>query len=198
MLNPVPLGYKGLFDCHKYSGYEMFCGDIFPVSMPPVRHQSVSLKIASALLKHIETNKLGTVLQAPCSVIFSPLTVIQPDVLFVKSERIGMIGKTSLRGIPDLIIEILSPRSRNIDLAVKKRIYSQFEVPEYWTMDPDSNTAVTMVWSELGYVSVGRYGKSSTFSSPLLPQLNLRLADIFEESKDQPPTKSLRPGECRQ
>jgi len=40
------------------------------------------------------------------------------------------------------------------------------------------------VWSELGYISVGHYSRSDTLSSPLLPKLNLQLADIFEEAID--------------
>ena len=184
MQNPVPLRHTVRFNYDNHLGYEMLDGDIFPVPFPAVKHQSVALKVASALLQHVGTHKLGRVLPAPCSVILSPKVVMNPDILFIKNGRRGLIGETGLRGAPDLVIEILSPVTRKRDLEIKKKIYSRFEVQEYWVVDPDTNAAVTMVWSELGYISVGRYNRSGTLSSPLLPKLNLQLADIFEKESD--------------
>ena len=184
MLNPVPLRQAVRFNHDNHLGYEMLDGDVFPVPFPAVNHQSIALKVASALLQHVEASKLGRVLPAPCSVILSRKIVMHPDILFIKNGRRGLIGETGLFGAPDLVIEILSPVTRKRDLEIKKKIYSRFEVQEYWVVDPDADTAVTMVWSELGYISVGHYSRSDTLSSPLLPKLNLQLADIFEEAID--------------
>jgi Uma2 family endonuclease len=146
---------------------------------PSTRHQTVVLKIAAALLRHVESRKLGRVLQAPCDVMLPGKTVIQPDILFVERNRRGIIGENSLRGAPDLVIEVISRETQKKDLPSKKKIYARFEVPEYWAVDSDGNTVETLVWSELGYISAGRYTQSDCLSSPLLPKLNLPLSRIF-------------------
>jgi Uma2 family endonuclease len=147
---------------------------------PSTRHQSITLKIAAALLQYVESRKLGRVLQAPCDVILSGETIIQPDILFVERKRRGIIGVNSLRGAPDLVIEVLSREMKDPRHQLKKKIYSRFEIPEYWAVDADANTVETMLWSELGYISAGRYTKFDRLGSPLLPNLNLSLSRVFQ------------------
>jgi Uma2 family endonuclease len=145
-----------------------------------INHQLVSLRIAAALLWHAQHQRLGQVLHAPCDVVFSRECVMQPDIVFVREGRSGLIGKMSLRGAPDLIVEILSQNTREKDISTKRKIYSRFEVKEYWIVDPDSETVEVLLWSELGYVSSGVYGKPDCLSSPFLPKLRLPLKRIFE------------------
>jgi Uma2 family endonuclease len=64
-------------------------------------------------------------------------------------------------------------------LEVKRKIYAGFGAPEYWIVDPMADTVEVLVWSELGYVTAGVYGKSDRLSSPLLPSLNLPLSEVF-------------------
>ena len=144
-----------------------------------IKHQIVSLRIAAALLGHAQHGKLGQVLQAPCNVVFSRECIMQPDIFFVRKERSGLVGRMSLCGAPDLIVEILSRDTREKDLRIKRKIYSRFEVKEYWTVDPDCETIEVLLWSELGYASGGVYGKPDCLSSPALPKLRLPLRNIF-------------------
>jgi Uma2 family endonuclease len=148
--------------------------------VPSIKHQAVVLNFASALLRHVETRKLGRVLHAPCNVMLSGETVIQPDILYVEKNRRGIIGENYLRGAPDLAIEVLSRKASKGDPLAKKKIYGRFQVSEYWAVDLDSNTVETHLWSELGYISAGSYTKSDRLASPLLPELNLPLSRIFQ------------------
>jgi Uma2 family endonuclease len=142
-------------------------------------HQGVSLKIAAALLRYAESAKLGRVLQAPCDVMLSRNVIIQPDIIFVEEGRRGLIGETGLRGAPDLAIEILSQNTRERDLQTRKKIYSRFEVKEFWTVDPDNRVVEVLLWSELGYATQGIYRRSDRLSSPVLPNLLLPLQKVF-------------------
>jgi Uma2 family endonuclease len=159
---------------------EMLDGDIIPVPIPAIRNQAISLRFASALLQYVDSRGLGRVLPAPCSVVLSNKIVMQPDIVFIKNERRGLIGKRSLQGAPDLVVEVLSPDVRKKDFRLKKRIYERFGVQEYWLVDPDAAAVETMIWSELGYISISGFDKSDKLSSPLLPNLNLDLSGAFE------------------
>ena len=154
------------------------CTNFAPTS--PIRYQAISLNIASALLQHAESQKLGRVLPAPCNVILSGIIVMQPDIVFIKNERRGLIEQRSLRGAPDLVVEVLPAGIRKKGLKAKKRIYEHYEVQEYWLVDPDGAAIETMIWSELGYISVCVSNSSDKLSSPLLPNLNLDLSRIFK------------------
>ena len=155
-------------------------------AFPPAQDMeqlAISLRIAAALLKYTQNGKLGRVLHAPCGVILSR-KVIQPDILFVARGRRGIIGKTGLHAAPDLIVDLMSSRMQENDLRARKKLYSFFEVKEYWIADPDASTIEVLVWSELGYIAIGKYGKTDRLSSPLLPGLYLPLLKVFGIEED--------------
>lgn len=145
--------------------YTMLDWHLRAIPVSETKHQFVSLKIASALLLYAEPNNLGHVIQAPCDVIFAREFVIRPDILFVERGRSGLIGEKYLRGAPDVIIEIASQDTREIDLKIKRKIYSRFEVKEYWIVDLHFETVEVLVWSEWGYATAGVYGKSDRLYS---------------------------------
>jgi Uma2 family endonuclease len=160
--------------------YEILDGDLHMVAVPNTDHQRISINLASALLQHVRKGELGQVLEAPFDVVLSEESVVQPDILFVCKERLGIIGELNLQGAPDLVIEILSAGTRSKDLEIKRKIYARFGVQEYWIVDPEAATVEVLVWSEAGYASAGVYGKSERLSSPLLPELELPLSEIFQ------------------
>jgi Uma2 family endonuclease len=65
------------------------------------------------------------------------------------------------------------------DLGIKKKTYARFGVQEYWIVDPEAETVEVLLWNESGYTSAGIYGKSGRLSSPLFPDLNLPLSEVF-------------------
>jgi len=159
--------------------YEILDGELFMVAAPNTRHQRVSLNLKLALFQYVRHRNLGVILDAPYDVILSEENVVQPDILFVRKERLGIIGEANLQGPPDIVTEILSEGTRHKDLEVKKKIYAQFGVPEYWIVDPEAATVEVLVWSEIGYVTAATYGKSDCLSSPLLPNFNLPLSEVL-------------------
>ena len=159
--------------------FEMLDGVLCMISVPDTRHQAVALRMASALLERVEAGNLGLVLQAPYSVMLSGNTVVQPDILYVRKERRGMVGRMNLHGAPDLVIEVISEGTRLRDLSLKRKIYARFEIPEYWIVDPEAEKVELLIWSEWGYATAGVLGKSGRLSSPMLP-LGIPLSGIFK------------------
>jgi len=161
--------------------YEILDGDLRMVPAPNTCHQIVSRNLETALVNHTRRTGAGEVLNAPCDVVLALESVVQPDLLFVRSERREIITRANIQGAPDLVVEILSESSRAPDTGVKRKLYSRHGVQEYWIVDPDAATVEVLVLSETGYVSTGMRGKADRLSSPLLPDLNLPLAEIFPE-----------------
>ena len=159
--------------------YEILEGELYGVPAPNIRHQRISKRIQTALTWQIEEKGSGEVFHAPCDVVLSEENVVQPDLLLVRKERLSIIGEANLPAAPDLVVEILSPGTRKKDLAIKRKIYARFGVQEYWVVDPDANTLEVLTWKESGYVTAGLYRESECLSSPLLPELDLPLAEVF-------------------
>ncbi|MEO9022494.1 MAG: Uma2 family endonuclease [Ginsengibacter sp.] len=107
---------------------------------PTDNHQVVLNKINIAISKLIEKSGSGQVRIAPYDVHFSKQNILQPDILFIKNENIHKIKTRGLFGGPDLIIEILSPSTSNLDFGEKKLIYEEYGVQEYFIGDPNSKS----------------------------------------------------------
>jgi Uma2 family endonuclease len=100
---------------------------------PFVNHQRVLLKLAMALIDHVERWSAGEVFIAPIDVILGrdPALVVQPDLLFVSSGRLGMVQER-IYGAPDLVIEILSPHPRIGQIDERFHRYVEHGVREIW------------------------------------------------------------------
>ena len=60
----------------------------------------------------------------------------QPDLVFISSASRGIIQQRSVFGIPDLLVELVSPSSVRRDRYDKEELYAPFGVKEYWIGDP--------------------------------------------------------------
>ena len=56
---------------------------------------------------------------------------MQPDLLYVSNERTQIITPDNIRGAPDLVVQILSPSTAELDRTTKLELYAQYGVREY-------------------------------------------------------------------
>jgi Uma2 family endonuclease len=111
--------------------------------------------------------------------------VVQPDLL-VYCDR-SKIMRRGGRGAPDLVIEILSPRSAKKDFGDKFELYERRDVREYWIADPA--TRAIHAWSlgpEGGYgeeviVEAPEAPASASRASSVLPGFSVDAARLFED-----------------
>lgn len=76
----------------------------------------------------------------PVDVVFDRHTVLEPDVLFIRAERLDIVTERNVSGAPDLVVEVVSESTRGADLGCKLRAYGKHGVGEYWAVDQDANT----------------------------------------------------------
>jgi Uma2 family endonuclease len=72
-----------------------------------------------------------------------------------------------------------SPEDRRRDLVTKRREYAQAGIPEYWIVDPQSQTVTVLGLDGRGYVEGGLYGQGETAQSVLLPEFAVAVNEIF-------------------
>jgi len=78
----------------------------------------------------------------------------EPDIMFIKKERLHLLGETEIFGPADLVVEVISPGSRRLDFVDKRELYANFGVLEYWLIDLYKQQAffwknVNGIWEDL-------------------------------------------------
>ena len=171
--------YKLLRDIDKR--YEVIGGRLNMVPAPAPYHQQISRKLERILEDFVIDNELGEVFDAPCDVVFDNSDIVQPDIFFISKQRLHIINKTNIKGAPDLIIEILSPMSIGRDKIIKKKLYADHKVKEYWVVDPKGKTVQIYGLVNDLYEIAGSYNEpEDTVYSKLLKGLSFTLKEIFQ------------------
>ncbi|MHB8879399.1 MAG: Uma2 family endonuclease [Myxococcaceae bacterium] len=159
--------------------YQILDGELDVTPAPSPRHQKISRKLQVILMRALEETGLGEVYNAPIDVILDKHNVIQPDLVFIRKERMEMVGPKNIQGVPDLLVEILSPSTRRTDVLVKSRIYASFGVPSYWIVDPDLDRLELFRLEAGTYVSAGLYSSPAVVTPAEFPGLEIPLAKVF-------------------
>ncbi len=160
--------------------HEIVDGELVVTPSPIPSHQFISSNIVFALSQHVRTSNLGKVVHAPIDIRFTPDNVLIPDIIFIARDRRHVIGPRAVDAPPDLVIEILSPGTRRRDLTVKRDLYAQFGVREYWIVDPAARTVEVLERIGNGFKPVPLLD-DATIQSRVLPELRLTLEMVFED-----------------
>ncbi len=163
--------------------HEIIEGEHYMTPSPTTKHQRILGKLFRILSQFVDERKLGEVLVAPCDVIFSDLDVVQPDLLFVSTEKGHLVTEKNIQGAPDLLIEILSDATRKTDEIIKRKLYERHGVREYWIVDPELETVkVYRTSPEGGYTRAAELAREAgdALTTPLLPHLTIPLTEVFK------------------
>lgn len=129
---------------------------------PCTTHQRTVFRIAT-LLDQLTDD--GDVLIAPTDVVIEPGKTIQPDVFWIAADGACVDRDTYFEGVPDLIVEVLSPGSLKHDRVTKFALYERCGVAEYWIVDPDARFIEAYHLRDDKYV---RVSGATDFTSPVL------------------------------
>jgi Uma2 family endonuclease len=160
--------------------YEVIDGVLYVSPPPLIRHQRISIRFVDLFLAFLKLHLLGEVLYAPVGVRLPNQPVpFQPDIVFVRSERLHIIGENYIEGVPDLVVEILSPSNWLYDRREKMRVYQEAGVPEYWIVDHRAETIEIYVLEQAIYELAGQYSRSEVAASRVLPGFKVPLEEIL-------------------
>ncbi len=160
--------------------YEVINGVLFTMPPPGTGHQRVSLKLATKMYVYAEDNNLGEILEAPCGVRLPNQPVpVEPDIFFIKKERLHIIQKRYVEGAPDLVVEILSPFNMDYDRKTKFELYQAAGVPEYWLVNYQHKTIEIFTLDAGVYQLKGKYGIGEIVTSNQLVGFEMVVEKIF-------------------
>ncbi len=164
--------------------YELIDGVICMLPSPTPIHQALIIEIITQLGVFLQSNPVGEALPS-VDVHLEPITsgadlVYRPDIVFLRSERLGEIGD-HITGAPDLVVEIISPSSRSYDSETKKNDYERCGVREYWLIDPEREAMTFYRLRNAGYEAI--QPEANRLASEAVPGFVLDLARVRKASK---------------
>jgi Uma2 family endonuclease len=165
--------------------HEIIDGVHYVTASPNLRHQEVAGRLYAEIYLHLKAHpEAGRVFIAPLDVVLSRYDVVEPDVLFVATDRSDVLTEQNLQGPPSLAVEVLSPSTRKRDARLKRDLFERTGVREYWLVDPELDTVQVFRPADDGkYRRVAELTaeEDHELTTPLLPGWTLRMRDLFRE-----------------
>ena len=117
---------------------EVLGGEVIVNPAPRRDHQEVAANLDWILQRFLRSSGSGRVYTHPVDVYLGRHDIVQPDLVVRGSDRLGIYRPEGIVDEPpDIVVEILSPSTRAIDLVRKMALYARSGVPEYWVADPE-------------------------------------------------------------
>ncbi len=163
------------------SRYEIIDGELHVSRQPHWNHQIVCSN-AIALLKEWSRQAEGRANLAP-GIIFADDEDVAPDVVWISDERLAAaLRGGKLHAAPELVVEVLSPGSTNErrDREAKLKLYSNRGVEEYWIIDWRLRQIEIHRRDEGRLKLAATLFDEDTLATPLLPDFEHKVADLFE------------------
>lgn len=119
--------------------YEYIDGEVYLLASPAYNHQ-VSVSELFVIFYNWFKGKKCRPLTSPFDVTLTKnkdnINVVQPDIIIIcDTDKIDASGK--YKGVPALVVEVLSGSTKTKDMVKKLNLYMQTGVREYWIVDPD-------------------------------------------------------------
>ncbi len=170
---------------------ELIKGRLVKMSTPNRRHQRISRELSGRFYLFFQ--------QQPCEFYAAPfdvrlldkrqssvtnlniMTVVQPDLCIICDTH--KLDDWGCLGAPDLVVEILSPSNATKEIRLKKDLYEENGIREYWIFDPEHETVHQFHLTKAGtYELVHIYVSDEVLACVIFPELQIALADIFYDA----------------
>src|SRR2546422_2254449 len=116
--------------------YEIIGGNLLMAPAPDTWHQDWSRKLFRLIDRFVMKNNPGELFYAPIDIVLDEENTVQPDIVFIATPNLQIIQRRAIFGVPELLVELVSPSSVRRDRYDKKALYARFGVKEYWIGDP--------------------------------------------------------------
>lgn len=162
--------------------FEYIDGVVYMSPSPSTKHQQISMRLSSEIYNYLK-GKECEVFSAPFDVhLFKEgmqgEKIVIPDISVI-CDKTGLT-ENFYKGVPNLIIEILSPSNQAHDLVFKLNLYMEYGVKEYWIVNPMLKTIQVYELDEEGnYMQQAVKNETGEIYSKVLNEFKISLEDVF-------------------
>jgi len=162
--------------------YEIIAGELYVTKVNFPLHQEVLASVLAPLYRFEEMDHdIGTTIMGPVDVLFAEGDFLEPDIVFVRRDRDEIITDRAVEGVPDLIVEVVSPATADRDRGLKRERYAHYGVPEYWIVDAEQRMVeVFRLFGNSSYTEIVATGSFEWQPVPEGPVLSLNVPELLE------------------
>jgi Uma2 family endonuclease len=167
--------------------YEVIDGVLYMTTAPSFFHQWIVSRITRVLQAQLEDTGIALVVFAPIGVLMPGCDPVQPDIVVVRREQLGIIAERRINGVPALLVEVVSPGTLRQDSEIKRAAYARAGVPEYWLVRPTERDVLLHSQPDptLGaYLQTDHVPPNGELISPTLP-VRAAISAFFAGSPDE-------------
>ena len=146
--------------------------------MPSRGHQRILAFLYSVFHAFVAPSG-GEVLFAPLRMRIRPGKFREPDLSLIRDSRDTRSGERFWTGA-DLVVEVVSPDNPQRDLVLKRGDYAEAAIPEYWIVDPATETVTVLKLEGAGYVEHGVYERGARAGSSALAGFGVDVGPVFD------------------
>jgi Uma2 family endonuclease len=164
----------------EFDGLVEYCDGVLEfLPLPTWSHQYMVDFLHSLLKQFVQPRSLGYTAFAPLRVRVRRGKYREPDVLFVTPTRFRGLNQPAEGA--DLVMEIISgtEEDRERDLVEKRADYAAAGIPEYWIVDPETQTFTVLSLKGNEYRQHGEFGPGTSATSILLPGFEVDVSSAF-------------------
>ena len=161
---------------------EYIDGIVYMSPSPSTKHQQISMKLSSEIYNYLK-GKECEVFSAPFDIHLykdgiQGEKIVIPDISVI-CDKNGL-SDNYYKGVPNLIVEILSPSNQSHDLVFKLNLYMQYGVKEYWIVNPMLKTIqVYQLDKDENYIQQAVKNEIGEIYSKVLDGFKINLEDVF-------------------
>ncbi len=163
---------------HRNRLVEFTDGFLEILPMPTDKHQGILGFLYLAFLGFIDPRG-GKVRFSPLRLRIRPGKFREPDLLLLLSAADPRRQNRFWLGA-DLALEVVSEEKPERDLVDKRGDYAEGRVPEYWIVNPQTETITVLRLRGDAYEEAGICQRGESAASMLLPDFSVAVAAVFD------------------
>jgi Uma2 family endonuclease len=166
---------------HDGEKADLLRGVIYMASPDNTDNADLQVWLIRLIGEFLDIYKLGVLFSSRVAFKLSESDAPEPDIAVVLNQQKNTIKRGRVDGPPALAVEVVSPESVNRDYVIKRGIYEQAGVREYWIIDPDERRA-TFLYRRGARLVVGKPQKH-LWHSKTLPGFTLDVRWLWMEPR---------------
>jgi Uma2 family endonuclease len=165
--------------------YEVIDGVLYMSTAPSTFHQWIILRLVELVGTPAMKQSFAIPFFAPIGVLMPGCDAVQPDFGLVRTANQRIIRDRRIRGVPDLLAEVLSPNNRAYDEQVKLEAYARAGLPEYVIVDPQARALQHYrIGSDGRYDDPLIHGGEDSLCFDCLPLIEFKVSTLFAGAPD--------------
>ena len=169
--------YLDLTD-HTQHLIEFTDGYVEVLPMPTDNHQSIFAYLYRVFFAFTGLAN-GKILFSPLRVRIRARKFREPDLVLVLDAKDPRRQNRYWQGA-DLVLEVVSADKPERDLVEKRGDYAEAGIPEYWIVNPETETITVLRLEDTAYAEYGVFGRGAEATSALMPGFAVSVDVVFD------------------